>query len=96
MSSGDNVSRAQRGGVTSIAAGAALVIDARHCRNLTIITGAGATATYSRVDSPTAIAHVSGAENGGTVAATTKLVTVVDWPWYRIDSAGGTTRVGIV
>jgi len=82
--------------VYPLADGAAHNIDARGGLNLTIITGTGATATYSRVDSKDATAHTSGTENGGTVSANTKLVIQNDWPFYRVSSAGGTTRVGLV
>jgi hypothetical protein len=62
-------------------------------RNLTVITGAGATATISRVDDIGASAHTTGAENQFTVAATTRTVTAIDWPYYRISVAGGACRV---
>jgi len=76
--------------------GAAHNIDARGALNLTIIAGAGATATYSRIDSKDAGSHTSGTENGGTVSSSTKLTFQNDWPFYRISSSGGTTRVGLV
>lgn len=82
-------------GVTSIAAGAQVCIDACAMKNLTIIAGTGATATYSRVDQPDASVHTTGAENQGTVAANTKLVVAVDWPFYLVSSAGGPTRVSV-
>lgn len=72
--------------------GEAYVIDARALRQLTVITGAGCTATVSRVDTPDAGAHTTGAENAFTVAATTKTTTAVDWPFYRISAAGGSLR----
>lgn len=91
----------------SLADGDAVVIDARGMATLTIITGSGATATYSRVDSrpprtagPAATASVvpaatTGTENGATVAATTKLAITVDWQFYRVSVAGGTCRIGL-
>lgn len=94
---GENESRKVFGSVvTALAASEATVIDARGMSQLTIITGSGATATYSRVDTHSASAHTTGTQNGDTVAATTKLVIPVDWPFYRISVAGGTCRIGLV
>ena len=81
--------------VTALADGAAVVLDARGFANLTVITGAGATATVSRVDAADADAHTTGTANSFTVAATTATVTPVDWPFYRISVAGGACRVAL-
>lgn len=64
--------------------------------NLTVITGAGATATISRVDGVDATAHTAGATNQFTVAAETRAVTPVDWPHYLVSVAGGDCRVATV
>ena len=64
--------------------------------NLTVITAAGATATVSRVDSVDASAHTAGATNQFTIAATTRIVTPVDWPFYRVSVAGGSCRVALI
>ena len=57
------------------------------CRYLTVIPGAGATITVSRIDSYQAGSH-------GTPAATgTDTETIdVDWAYYRISTAGGDAR----
>lgn len=89
-------SRLFGGNVTTLAAGEAETFDCRGMAAITIITGAGATATYSRVNDETDAAHVTGAENGSTVAATTKLTIPTDWPFIRVSSAGGATRVAMV
>jgi hypothetical protein len=81
--------------VVALAASGAVVVDARGMSSLTVITAAGATATVSRVDSATAGAHTSGAENSFTVAASTRTVTAVDWPFYRVSVAGGAARVAL-
>lgn len=82
--------------VKDLASGAAVVIDARGMKYITVITGSGATATVSRVDTPTASAHTTGTENSFTVAATTKTATAVDWPFWRVSVASGPCRIGLV
>lgn len=82
--------------VRSLAAAASTVVDTRGMSRLTIITGTGATATVSRVDSANASSHTTGTENSQTVTANTKEVIDVDWPFYRVSSAGGATRVAAV
>lgn len=82
--------------VYTILSGAAVNVDTKGAMNLTIIAGTGATATYSRVDKADASAHTTGTENGTTVSANTKLVILNDWPFFRVSSSGGTTRVGLV
>lgn len=91
----------------ALADGQAVVIDARGLSAITIITGSGATATYSRVDSrppktagPAATADVvpadnTGTQNGTTVAATTKATITADWQFYRVSVSGGTCRIGL-
>lgn len=77
-------------------AGGAKNFDVHMLNKITIITGAGATATYSRVDSMDAVAHTTGVENGTTVPANTKETIDVDWPFFRVSVAGGTCRVGAI
>ena len=89
------ISRITSQGVTALADGGAAVVDARGFGNLTVITGAGATATVSRVDAADAAAHTTGTENSFTVAPTTATVTPVDWPFYRVSVAGGACRVAL-
>lgn len=79
--------------VIALAAGEARNIDTRGMGTLTVIAGTGATVTVSRVDDDEAEAHTTGSHNQFTVAATTRVVTSVDWPFYRISSAGGACRV---
>lgn len=81
--------------VTALADGAAVVLDARGFANLTVITGSGATVTVSRVDADDAAAHTTGTQNQFTVAATTNVVTPVDWPFYRCSVAGGSCRIAL-
>lgn len=81
--------------VQSLAASGVVNVDARGASNLTVISGSGATTTVSRVDSMAAAAHTTGTENQFTVAATTKTVTAVDWPFYRISVAGGPCRFAL-
>lgn len=79
----------------ALADAGAVVMDTRAMKNLTVITGVGCTATVSRVDTPNANAHTTGAENSFTVAATTKTVTAIDWPFYRVSAAGGPCRIAV-
>jgi hypothetical protein len=65
-------------------------------KNFTVITGAGATATVSRVDDEYASEHTSGAANQFSVAASTRTVTPLDWPHYLVSVAGGSCRVATV
>ena len=78
-----------------LADGEATVEDMRGCVGVSVITGTGATATVSRVDSPTATAHGTGARAVGTVAATTLTSYTVDWPYLRISTAGGPATVSV-
>lgn len=96
MSSQDRESHARGAGVTTIPSGGAAVFDARLCLYFSIITDATCTVTYSRVDSPTASAHTTGAANQGTLTSGTILTLPVDWPWYRISTSGGTCRVSLL
>lgn len=80
----------------ALADGEAVTLDARGARNITVITAVGATATFSRVDSPGATAHTTGSENQSSVVANTRTVTAVDWPFYRVSVAGGSCRVAVV
>lgn len=95
MKVGDVQSRMFDAQVEGLEDGEDTVIDARGMSNLTIITGDGATATVSRVDSLGAEAHTEGEENAETVAENTKLVIPVDWPFFRVSSADGPTRIGL-
>jgi hypothetical protein len=65
-------------------------------QKLTVITGAGAVATVSRVDSNNVTDHTPGATNQFAVAAATRIITDVDWPHYLVSVAGGDCRVGLI
>lgn len=82
--------------VIGIGDGEAEVIDTRGLAKLTIITDGAATATYSRVDSKDASAHTAGSNNGATVSPDSALSIDVDWPFFRVSSAGGSIRVASV
>lgn len=84
--------------LVTLAAGQSLVVQAdngRPGRNMTVIAGAGATVTVSRVNNHNSDSHEAG---GGQfeVAAGTMTVTPVDWPFYRVSVAGGSCRVAVV
>jgi hypothetical protein len=51
--------------------------------------------TVSRVDTRHATTHTTGS-NAFTVAATTKSSIGVDWPFYRVSTAGGPARLSLV
>jgi hypothetical protein len=82
--------------VIPLASGGSTVVDARGMATLTVIAGAGATVTVSRVDSATAVADSTDTQGNFTVAAGAMTATPVDWPFYRVTSAGGAARVGVV
>lgn len=82
--------------VTTLGDAQAQVFPTQGMARITVITGAGCTATVSRVDSSTASAHTTGTQNSFTVAPTTATVTPVDWPYFRVSAAGGSCRVGVV
>ena len=71
----------------------AMVADVRGCVLLAITAGAGATVTYSRVDSKDAGAHGSDTD---TVTTGTFESIPVEWPFYRVSVAGGTAKVAVV
>lgn len=80
----------------SIGDGQAVTVDARGMASLTVIAGTGATVTVSRVDSKTASAHTTGDGNSFTVAADARETIPVDWPYYRISTAGGACRYSLI
>lgn len=84
--------------ITSIAAAAAAVVDARGAVAVTVRSATGATATCSAVDTISASAHTTGAENTVDVAANNfaNLFSVLGpWPFYRVSAAGGGVRVAV-
>lgn len=84
--------REDRAPVT-IADGGAGVFDAIGLAKLTIETGAGCTATWSRVDTFNASAHTA---QTGTQGASGRTVIDIDWPFFRVSAAGGSCRVAMV
>lgn len=62
---------------------------------LTILAGAGATVTVSRVDDESA-SSATGHGSDQTVSADTQLSIDVDWPFYYISTSGGSARVALV
>jgi hypothetical protein len=81
--------------VADIAAGASRVIDATEGFNLSVITGAGTTATIRRVDDMEA--GDPGAHAADVAVAAASMETVlVDWPYYRVAAVGGVVRVALV
>lgn len=82
--------------VQTLAASGAITVDARGMAKLSVIAGTGATVTVSRVDSADADAHTTGTENTFDVAANTIETIDVDWPFYRISSAGGDARFALL
>lgn len=80
----------------SLADGQGVTVDARGMASLTVIAGAGATVTVSRVDTKNADAHTEGEGNSFTVAATERETIPVDWPYYRISTAGGACRYSLI
>lgn len=77
----------------TLAAGEGQTFDIRGNRGVNIIAGAGATATYSKVDSLSASAHDTATD--ATVAAGSEAF-VEKWAFIRVSSAGGNTRVCVV
>lgn len=71
------------------------VVDARGMAKLVVVTDTGATASVTRLasDDPTDTLP-SGAE--ADTGPSTKTAIDVDWPYYLVESAGGTTHVGLV
>jgi len=90
-----------------IPAAGQLAIAARYFSQLSVETDAACTATVIRVDvdpaslAPGAYPPIPGspvvsAVNQYTVAPSTLTTISVDWPFYLIQSAGGTCRVALV
>ena len=81
-------------GVIDLAAGEAITIPSSLGAVLHIITGSGATASYSKVDSSDASAHDT--PTTLTLAADSEVTVTVAWPFYRVSTAGGAVRVALV
>ncbi|MGQ0816367.1 MAG: hypothetical protein ACT4O1_18210 [Gemmatimonadota bacterium] len=83
-------------GVQTLAAGEGAVIAAYPGIRLAVITDTGCTATLSRVDAAGATAHTTGSKNQETIAADTRRVVDIDWPFIRLSAAGGPLRYALV
>lgn len=85
--------------IATLTTGQSRTFDARNAVAVVVRAGAGATASCSAVDSLAASDHTSGAENAVDVAANTfeNLFELLGpHPFYRVSSAGGSTRVTVV
>jgi len=81
----------------TIASGAAQNFDTRGFNYITILSPAGTTTTYSRVNSIDASAHVTDpATATSTVASDTMEAIAVDWPFFRVSAASGPCDVCLV
>lgn len=91
----------------TVATAGSLAVAARYYASLTVITDAACTATIIRVDvdpaslPPGTLPPIPGspvvtAANQTTVASSTLFTMPVDWPFYIVQAAGGTCRVGLV
>lgn len=84
------------GFVVTLTTGNYCIVPAAGMANLTVVAGSGCTATIRRVDNETGDATGNSVDDVGTVSASTVLTTPVDWPWYRVEAAGGSCRVALV
>jgi hypothetical protein len=78
-----------------LANGEGTVLRASRYGTLSIIAGAGATVTVSRVDTRHSETHITGASQF-TVAATSMGSIGVDWPFYYVTTAGGPARISLI
>lgn len=76
--------------IIALADGEAAVVPTQGCAYLTLIPAAGATITYSDVDSSEASAHDATTQQ--TTTATLE-ITPPTWPFVRVSTAGGAARV---
>lgn len=81
--------------IYTVAAGEAVNVDARHGKlNISVICGAGATATLNRIAALDATSAVDGDAQVACGAGVTS--TPLDWPFYRVVVSGGTATVAVV
>lgn len=72
------------GSVKTLAASSSITVDARGSF-LTVIVPTGGTVDISRVDSASASAHTTGAQNAQTLAANTRTTfSGLEWGFYRL------------
>lgn len=96
--SGNLASELQDTQVHDLAAGEGITLDARKggFAKLTVIAGTGATVTVGRVDSPDATSQTGAAADQFDVAADSLEATNIDWPFWRVETAGGPARVALI
>lgn len=90
------VAQTLKQGVYNLAAGGAIVVDARGMERLTMRAPTGTTITFSEVDSPDATAHGQNSKTVDGSAAAARSTQTVEWPFYRISAAGGPASVALV
>lgn len=83
--------------VVALAAGEAIVVDARGLSQVSVIADTGATVSWTREDSGSAAAHstLTGRVIAPPAAAAIKTLPV-DWAFYRISTAGAGCWVSVV
>ena len=82
--------------IISLAAGDAVTVDARGMKTMSVFAGSGATVTWSRVLSASDTTHGTGNLAVTAPAASALESLDVDWPFYRVSTAGGTALVCVV
>lgn len=80
------------GPVLTLSSGTGVTLNTTGMARITILPGAGATVTYSMVDTKTETSH----DAGTSTNVTTPTTLDVEWPYYRITTAGGSARVAAV
>ena len=83
-------------GVVALSGSASVTLDLHGLGSFSVVTDASSSVTVSRVDSPSASAHISGARQF-TVTANSLQVTPVDWPFVYVSVSGsGTATVAAI
>jgi siroheme synthase len=78
--------------IITLAASDSVLLVAKGLIRFTVVPGAGATVTISKVDSAAVTSH----DTETDVAVATETTYDVAWPYYLISTAGGTARVGVI
>ncbi len=82
---------------TTIVVGTPQNFDARGRTYFTILAPVGSTVTFSRVNSSGASAHVTDPATAQVVVTADTISNIpVDWPFYRVSTAGGPCDVCLV
>jgi len=90
----DVLERLYNGVVYQLADGDAVTVPTAGATRMAIKLGAGATLTWSPVDTQDAAAHDTDHDTAVSVQPT--VATEVAWPYHRISAAGGTVRVAFL